>query len=76
MALAGKLPTGAAMEPLLTKAEAAAALNVPARFVERLVSERRVRFVRVGRYIRIPTSAIKELLESGTVEPAARRTWG
>ena len=76
MSVAGKQLTSAALEPLLTKAEAAAALNVPARFVERLVSERRVRFVRVGRYIRIPTSAIKELLESGAVEPAVRRTWG
>ena len=53
------------IEKLYTKSEAAAQLNVPVRFVERCVSQRRVRFIRIGRYIRIPESAIAELLTAG-----------
>ena len=54
-----------AIEKLYTKTEAAEQLNVPVRFVERCVSQRRLRFVRVGRYIRIPESALAELLTAG-----------
>ncbi|MGW1341790.1 excisionase family DNA-binding protein [Kribbella sp. NPDC002412] len=39
------------------------------RFPRRLISERRIRFVRVGRMVRIPESAIRELIEQNTVEP-------
>ncbi|MGW7686658.1 helix-turn-helix domain-containing protein [Kribbella sp. NPDC054772] len=35
----------------------------------RLISERRIRFVRIGRMVRIPESAIRELIEQNTVEP-------
>jgi excisionase family DNA binding protein len=55
-------------DTLLTKPEAAAALNVTGRFVERLIAERRVRFVKLGRHVRIPESAIAELVDAGTVE--------
>ena len=55
----------APIEKLYTKSEAAQQLNVPVRFVDRCVSQRRVRFVRVGRYIRIPESAIAEFLTGG-----------
>ena len=55
----------APIEKLYTKSEAAQQLNVPVRFVDRCVSQRRVRFVRVGRYIRIPESAIAEFLTAG-----------
>ena len=54
-----------AIEKLYTKTEAAEQLNVPVRFVERCVSQRRLRFIRVGRYIRIPESALAELLTAG-----------
>ena len=50
------------VEKLYTKAEAAEQLNVPVRFVERCVSQRRVRVIRLGRHIRIPQSALAELL--------------
>ncbi len=59
------------IEKLYTKAEAAEQLNVPIRFVERCVSQRRVRFIRLGRHIRIPESALAELLTVG-LSPAAR----
>jgi excisionase family DNA binding protein len=68
--------TKAKADPLFTKPEAAVELNVPIRFIERLVSERRIRFVRLGRHIRIPQSAIIEVIERGTVcERPQRRRW-
>jgi excisionase family DNA binding protein len=39
------------------------------RFPRRLIAERRIRFVRIGRLVRIPESAIRELIEQNTVEP-------
>ena len=62
-------------ELLLTKPEAAAALNVTGRFVERLIAERRVRYVKLGRHVRIPESAIDELIESGMVDVVGRTRW-
>ena len=54
------------VERLYTKAEAAAQLNVPVRFVERCVFQRRIRVVRLGRHVRIPESALAELMTDGT----------
>jgi excisionase family DNA binding protein len=53
------------IEKLYTKAEAAEQLNVPVRFVERCVSQRRIRVIRLGRHIRIPESALAELMTAG-----------
>ncbi|MFI6829422.1 excisionase family DNA-binding protein [Kribbella sp. NPDC050241] len=39
------------------------------RFPRRFISERRIRFLRIGRMVRIPESAIRELIEQNTVEP-------
>jgi excisionase family DNA binding protein len=54
------------LEPLFTKDEAADILNVSRRFVERITTEHRIRFVRIGRHIRIPESALREFVEHGT----------
>jgi excisionase family DNA binding protein len=54
---------------LLTVAQAAELLSTSERFPRRLIAERRIRFVRLGRHVRIPESALRELLEAGTVEP-------
>jgi excisionase family DNA binding protein len=58
---------------LLTAEEAADRLGTGVRFTRRLIAERRIRFVRVGRHVRIPVSAIAELVEQGTVLPADQR---
>jgi excisionase family DNA binding protein len=50
-------------------AEAADALGTSERFPRRLIAERRIRFVRVGRHVRIPESALVEFVATGTVEP-------
>ncbi len=39
------------------------------RFPRRLIAERRIRFVRLGRHVRIPESALREFIDAGTVEP-------
>jgi excisionase family DNA binding protein len=56
-------------ERLLTVAEAAAVLSTTERFPRRLIEQRRIRFVRVGRHVRIPESALQEFIEAGLVEP-------
>jgi len=57
------------IDRLLTLEEAADALGTKSRFTRRLVAERRIRFTRVGRFVRIPESALREFVEAGTVEP-------
>lgn len=57
------------IDRLLTLEEAADALGTKPRFTRRLVAERRIRFIRVGRFVRIPESALREFIEAGTVEP-------
>ncbi len=56
-------------DPLLTVAEAAKVLKTTERFPRRLIAERRIRFVKVGRYVRIPESALREFIAAGLVEP-------
>jgi excisionase family DNA binding protein len=58
---------------LLTVSEAAAILSTSERFPRRLIEQRRIRFVRVGRHVRIPESALREFIESGLVEPITAR---
>ena len=57
------------IERHLTVAQVAELLGTTERFPRRLIAERRIRFVRIGRHVRIPESAIRDLLESGVVEP-------
>jgi excisionase family DNA binding protein len=60
------------VERLLTVAEVAELLSTTERFPRRLIAERRIRFVRVGRHVRIPESALCELIAAGLVEPMTR----
>jgi excisionase family DNA binding protein len=57
------------IDRLLTLEEAAAALGTKPRFARRLVAERRIRFTRVGRHVRIPESALRAFINAGMVEP-------
>jgi excisionase family DNA binding protein len=59
---------------LLTVEQAAARLCTSPRFPRRLIAERRIRFVRVGRHVRIPMSAIADYIDAQTVEPVVRRS--
>jgi excisionase family DNA binding protein len=62
-----------ATDRLLTLEEAAEMLNTKPRFTRRLVAERRIRFTRVGRHVRIPESAVREFIQAGMVEPVLVR---
>ena len=59
---------------LLTVAQAAELLATSERFPRRLIAERRITFVRVGRHVRIPESALRDLIARGTVEPLVARS--
>lgn len=59
------------IERHLTVGEVAELLGTTERFPRRLIAERRIRFVRVGRHVRIPESAVRELLAAGIVEPTS-----
>jgi excisionase family DNA binding protein len=54
---------------LLTVTQAAELLGTSERFPRRLIAERRIRFVRIGRHIRIPETALREFIAAGVVEP-------
>ncbi|MFE0806750.1 excisionase family DNA-binding protein [Streptomyces mutabilis] len=47
-------------------------LGTTPRFPRRLIEERRIRYVKVGRHVRIPESAVDEFLRARTVEPIRR----
>jgi excisionase family DNA binding protein len=61
--------SGGAVEQLLTVGQVAELLGTTERFPRRLISERRIRFVRVGRHVRIPESALAEFMAAGSVQP-------
>lgn len=54
---------------LLTVEQTAAALNTSVRFVRRLIFERRIGFVKLGRHVRISSHDIAEFVNSGRVDP-------
>ncbi|MFI7586985.1 helix-turn-helix domain-containing protein [Spongisporangium articulatum] len=60
-------------DPLLSVDQAGELLGTGPRFPRRLIAERRIRFVRLGRHVRIPESALIEYIATGTVEPTPRR---
>ena len=62
------------VERLLTVAQVAELLGTTERFPRRLIAERRIRFVRVGRHVRIPETAVAEFIAAGLVEPVTTRS--
>jgi excisionase family DNA binding protein len=66
------MKTDLARDRLLTVAEVAELLNTSERFPRRLIEERRITFVRLGRKVRIPESAVREFIAAGLVEPLQR----
>jgi excisionase family DNA binding protein len=60
-------------DPLFTVDEAAELLGTGPRFPRRLIAERRIRYVKVGRHVRIPQSALIEFVTANTVNPREPR---
>ena len=54
--------------PPLMVPEAALYMNVSERFVRRLIEERRITFMKVGRFIRFDPDVLDEFLDDGIVE--------
>ncbi|MEV4159135.1 helix-turn-helix domain-containing protein [Nonomuraea dietziae] len=57
------------MDTLLTVEEAAERLHTSVRFVRRLIAERRIEFVKLGRHVRIRESALIAFVVASTVPP-------
>jgi excisionase family DNA binding protein len=56
---------------LLTVEEAAERLGTSVRFARRLVAERRIAFVKVGRHVRIDPADLEAFIAAGRVEANA-----
>lgn len=54
---------------LLTVEQASERLGTSTRFVRRLIAERRISFVKLGRHVRIDTTDIDAFVAAGRVEP-------
>ena len=59
-------------DQLLSVEQVAERLGTPTRFVRRLIAQRRIRFCRVGRYVRVSTTDLAEFIDAGFVEPIGR----
>jgi excisionase family DNA binding protein len=53
---------------LLTVGEVADRLGTSVRFPRRLIAERRIQYVKVGRHVRIPERVVDEWIAAITVE--------
>jgi excisionase family DNA binding protein len=58
---------------LLTVEQAAERLGTTVRFPRRLIEERRITFVKLGRHVRIPESALDAFIAARTVQPRQAR---
>jgi excisionase family DNA binding protein len=63
------MPMTTASPNLLTLQQVAERLGTPERFARRLIEERRITFVKVGRYVRIAEADLEEFIARGRVEP-------
>jgi excisionase family DNA binding protein len=59
------------VDRLLTLAEAAERLGTSVRFIRRLIAERRIAFVKVGRHVRIDPADLEAFIAAGRVEADA-----
>jgi excisionase family DNA binding protein len=58
------------VDSLLTVDEAAEAMGTSARFIRRLIAERRITYTKLGRHVRIAESDLINYVAAGRVEPA------
>jgi excisionase family DNA binding protein len=59
---------GVTLDRLLTVGEVAELLGTTERFPRRLIAERRIEFVKIGRYVRIRETTLRAFIEAGRVE--------
>jgi excisionase family DNA binding protein len=61
------------LDTLLTVDQAAARLGTSVRFVRRLIAERRIAYVKLGRHVRIAAADLEAFIVSGRVEGGGAR---
>ncbi|MBJ7001717.1 helix-turn-helix domain-containing protein [Streptomyces sp. CRPSP2-6A1] len=61
------------VDRLLSVQQVAELLGTGVRFPRRLIEERRITFVKVGRHVRIPESALSAFVAEHTVQPVSVR---
>jgi excisionase family DNA binding protein len=61
------------LDRLLTVEETADRLGTSVRFVRRLVFQRRIPYVKVGRHVRIAANDLEAFIVAGRVEAGTRR---
>ncbi len=54
-------------DPLLTVAQAGEYLGTGERFIRRLITERRISFVKIGKYVRLERSTLDAFVDAGRV---------
>ncbi|KOV55869.1 DNA-binding protein [Streptomyces sp. AS58] len=59
-------------ERYLSVNQVAELLGTTVRFPRRLVEERRITYVKFGRHVRIPESAVRAFIAANTVQPRRR----
>jgi excisionase family DNA binding protein len=59
------------MDKLLTVGEAAEFLGTSVRFVRRLIAERRIAYIRIGRHVRIAEADLASFIAAGRIEASA-----
>ena len=60
---------------LLDVDQAAERLGTPVRFVRRLIAERRIRFYKIGRYVRIDRHDLDRFVEDARIDPPESQSW-
>ncbi|MFB8241291.1 helix-turn-helix domain-containing protein [Kitasatospora purpeofusca] len=60
-------------DPLLDVNQVAELLGTTTRFTRRLVAERRIEFIKVGRHVRIRPAVVADYLATNTVQPIGAR---
>jgi excisionase family DNA binding protein len=59
------------MDRLLTVEETADRLGTSVRFIRRLIAERRIAYVRIGRHVRIAEADLASFVAAGRMEASA-----
>lgn len=57
-------------DELLTPAQAGDYLRTGERFIRRLIAERRIDYIKLGKYVRVQRSVLDAFIESGRVPQA------
>jgi excisionase family DNA binding protein len=68
-------PDARAGDRLLTVEAAADRMSTSVRFVRRLIAERRIAFVKLGRHVRIAEADIAAFINAGRVDPLSAPVW-